>query len=505
MTGTPSVFPVIARLSSHLQAAERRRAEEIARRLRAAQPELQLPPCNDTRVHAGLGGGPCLVIEDHSWIRLFETAGDLAYSYRAMLLARQDDLVAIGVERSPAFESYCRERLGLGAPHVLVPAAGPPTASLSRRCLEDPAFVDAVAACARSAGAVNILPYMGTAGIWQLAGVIADRAGVRVRVAAPPALLTRRVNDKLWFSQRAREVLGPGAAAPDAGVYSASQLIRHLLRLAAHNRRIAVKLVDSASSAGILVLEAQELEARSLRDIRDLVLTRLRRLGWRGSYPLLAVAWEQPVLASPSVHLWIPGHEQGGPVCEGIFDQRLIGPASEFAGAVPSALPSELQRRLGSEALRLAALFQQLGYFGRCSFDAIVVGEAPERALVHWVECNGRWGGVSLPLTLVNRLTGNWMEHPFAVLEEAHLRLPPRAFADVLRLLEDQLYRRDTGRGVVLLSPSRLERGTGFELFGIGDSVEDARARALAAARRLTASYAASRGLTRHDGGISSA
>jgi hypothetical protein len=294
------------------------------------------------------------------------------------------------------------------------------------------------------------------------------------------------VNDKLWFSQRVREILGRGAAAPDAGVYSTAQLILHLIRLARCNPRIAVKLVDSASSAGILVLNAEEFDGRSLREIRDLVLQRLQRVGWRGSYPLLAVAWEQPVLASPSVHLWIPEHEAGEPLCEGVFDQRVVGHVSEFAGAAPSALPAALQHRLAGEAVRIGAVFQRLGYFGRCSFDAIVVGERAERALVHWVECNGRWGGVSLPLTLVNRLTGNWAEHPFVVLEEAHLELAPRSFESVLAALEGQLYERGGAAGVVLLSPGRLEQGDGFELLAIGKSVEEARFMALVAARGLT-------------------
>ena len=44
--------------------------------------------------------------------------------------------------------------------------------------------------------------------------------------------------------------------------------------------------------------------------------------------------------------------------------------------------------------------------------DAILIGESLADARLHWIECNGRWGGVSIPMTLANRLTGDWARHP---------------------------------------------------------------------------------------------
>src|SRR5690606_17302709 len=113
----------------------------------------------------------------------------------------------------------------------------------------------------------------------------------------------------------------------------------------------------------------------------------------------------------PSVQLWIPPRpaaEEGAPadpVVEGVFTQ-LLGSAGEFMGGAPSRLPAAVQARLAQEAVYLGGLLQALGYVGRCSLDAILVGDDPHGATPHWIECNGRWGGMSIPMTLANRLVG---------------------------------------------------------------------------------------------------
>jgi len=137
------------------------------------------------------------------------------------------------------------------------------------------------------------------------------------------------------------------------------------------------------------------------------------------------------------------------------------------------------QRRLAGEAALLGALFQRLGYFGRCSFDAILVGPDLDRALLHWIECNGRWGGVSLPLTLASRLFGDWRRRPFVIQERSDLRGPPQDFADILARLAGHLYVAGGGPvGAVILAPWPLETGTGYELMVFDSDVELASERA---------------------------
>jgi len=97
--------------------------------------------------------------------------------------------------------------------------------------------------------------------------------------------------------------------------------------------------------------------------------------------------------------------------------QKLIGDTSKFAGAERVEPAPPWGDQLANEAMMLATLLQDLGYFGRCSFDALLVGGAGADVSLHWVECNGRWGAVSIPMTLANRLVGDLNRAPFVVIQ----------------------------------------------------------------------------------------
>ncbi|HEY5740083.1 MAG TPA: hypothetical protein VIW27_10180, partial [Gammaproteobacteria bacterium] len=181
----------------------------IARSLVRDEPALAVLSPYAPGMHGDMLDTPSLVIEDHGSIRLFEDSGNRAYSYRALLLAGDDDLVAIGAAREREFEAYCRDYLGLGNPRVLVAAPAAGDASLASRCREDAAFTAEAAAHAEAHGGLNILPYMGSWPVWELAGTIARRCRAPLRVIAPPPQLTRRVNDKIWFTRLLRSVFGP--------------------------------------------------------------------------------------------------------------------------------------------------------------------------------------------------------------------------------------------------------------------------------------------------------
>lgn len=181
---------------------------QLASKLLADEPVLRSPEAFGSNVSPGLGPWPSLLLEDHSGIALFDPEEETAFAYRALLLAGEGDQVVIGVRRSPPFERYCSDILRLGSVDILTVSAAWRHRSLAARCLRDPELLDRAAAQARAAGGLNLLPYMGTGGAWALAGAIAGRSGVEVRVGAPPPRLTRRINDKLWFAERVTEVLG---------------------------------------------------------------------------------------------------------------------------------------------------------------------------------------------------------------------------------------------------------------------------------------------------------
>ena len=477
-------LPVVPQLAVTFTERERNDASRLARQLLRDEPGLRTTAPFGPQVTAGLGPWPGLVIEDHSAIALFETSGDESYSYRALLLAGEGDLVVIGVKRCPGFEAYCRDRLRLGRVEILAPRPGPQ--ALALRCTEDQSLIERAAAHARESGGLNLVPYMGIGGIWKLAGMIAEASGTEVRVAAPPPRLVRRVNDKLWFAARVSELIGAGALPPAHPCFGLASLTGRVAALARDQAAVAVKLPASASSAGNIVLDSREILDMPPRRLRDRIYWLLRRIGWRNHYPLMVTAWESPVVASPSVQLWIPEHDGAEIAVEGIFDQVVIGARRSFAGAAPTRLSMQWRQRLAREAGRLGLLFQELGYFGRCSFDAILVGERETGADLHWVECNGRWGGTSIPMTLANRLVGSWHRHPFVIVERDDLALPGQDTARFLEGIADQLFLPGQREyGAVLLSPGQVERGTGFEIMVLDESPEGARRRAEALEQRL--------------------
>ncbi|MHA1566819.1 MAG: hypothetical protein ACTSX7_16030 [Alphaproteobacteria bacterium] len=482
-------LPFIAEYPSTLSTAERERLDQLARRLSAEEPALRRTDFFGPTVQPGLGDGPKLLFEDHGEVHLFSDAGgDTSLKCRPLLLAGDNDVVIIEGERFHAFEAYCRDVLGLGEARVLsIPNTGREIrAPMPLRCAEHPQILPAIANLARESGEINIVPYIGTGSVWRLAQAVAAASGVTVNVAAPPPRLCRRVNDKLWFAQRVAEVLGRAALPATRTAFGPAALTAQVAAIAQRYDRVVVKVPDSAGSLGNFVLDAIQLRPLAPHDLRNMLLDQLRQRGAAGVFPLMVSVWDAPVVSSPSVQIWIPQAREGLPIIEGIFEQIITGPSAEFVGARPSTAPSRVLERIAREASKLAYLLQSLGYFGRCSFDSVLVGDDLDDAELHWLECNGRWGGVSVPMTLVNRLTGRWMRHPFVVVQRTGLSLAPHTFEWAVEALADRLLTPGSDVGVVFLSPGYVVRGEGEHLIGIAHSVAAAEHEVEMALRALT-------------------
>ncbi|MDJ0949890.1 MAG: hypothetical protein QNJ94_13315 [Alphaproteobacteria bacterium] len=489
-SGQRASIPVHAHLVAPIDGAMRGKIERLGRRLLAEEPALPDIQPFGPNVSTGQFDGPALLYEDQSEIPLAAVAEDSVLEYRPLLLAGSGDLVAIGGSRCLDFEWYCAEVLGLGAVEMLQPDSTDREwpggrRRVAQRCIADERVFDRVCRAAADAGRLTLVPYMGTGGAWALAQAIAARTGAELGVAAPPPRLTRRVNDKLWFARVAESLLGPQALPPTFAAYGPAALAGRVAALAKRYQRIVVKLPDSAGSAGNVTLDAAAVRDQRPNGLRDRLLGLLRALGWRETYPLMVEVWDCPVVANPSVQVWIPHKAAAPPVVEGVFEQTVEGAEGEFVGALPSRLTQSWQMRLAEEATALATLFQELGYFGRCSFDAVLAGNSETSAQLHWIECNGRWGGVSIPMTLANRLTGDWAAHPFATVQRAGLRDLSLAFSEVVARLEDVLYRPGRPHGIVLLTPTEAPGGSAITLMAIAESVEAAQTAAMAAAQRL--------------------
>ena len=247
---------------------------------------------------------------------------------------------------------------------------------------------------------------------------------------------------------------------------------------------MVVKVPDSAGSAGNLPLESRALAGLSLGQLRAHLLRLLAMLGWTGSYPLMIEVWDSDVVSTPSVQIWIPLLKSGRPVIEGVFEQTVQGAEGNFIGAVRARLAEKWRDGLVSQAARLACLLQHLGYFGRCSFDAVIVdGLKPD---IHWIECNGRWGGVSVPMTLLNRLAPNAHALEVVIVQREAQGLQAMAFEEVLDRLEGDLYQPGkSDEGVITLTPTGYERGDGMHFLTIATTFERAQQLAQQTGERL--------------------
>ncbi len=462
------VLPLRARFAVEPGADDLNRIRSLAAEIVAREPALEADLSEPRRVRSGLAEGPALLIHDISRTRPVTVAGPSVLEYRALLLAAEHDEVAIGVHRSPAFENHVRGLLGLRdvAVHRIERASG---GWLAAAALEDDTLLDRLAGTARRAGSFTVRPYIAGPRIWELAREIARRAGVAVAVTGPPPALTERVNDKLWFTQQATALLGAGSTPPAAQADDLEELVARVRELGGGQNQVAVRLRSAAAGEGNLVIPRPAI-AGARPDALEAMLGELFWvLDWDDIFPLQVAVWESPVLVSPSVQTWIPPAADGPPLVEAVLEQQFEGEGGTFCGVVPSTLPDPAQDRLAREAALLATLFQELGYFGRCSFDAILVDHEPASAAIHWVECNGRWGGASIPMTAAERLVGDWRRQPFAV-RSLERPTPRIAAEDALDRLGELLLRPGGSEGVVLLSPTALETGRGLDLMALAGS-----------------------------------
>lgn len=471
---TRAALPIVGQCEVLLPDAEHRRLSQLAQRILKHEPGLPLCEAFGRGVASGLDDGPALLFEDHSEITLFSCPEDETLQYRSLLLADDDDLVLIRTRRNLAFERYCCETLALGNAEVMVLPSDSTRPPLPLHGADHADTFRTIVNVARRQGRLTIIPYIGTESAWRLAGQIAAASGAQISMAAPPPRLTQCVNNKLWFARRVTEVLGHDARPPSYQASGPAAVAVRVAALARRTDRVVVKIPDSAGSAGNLVLESAAVRALALPELQRQILGLLDSLGCRSHFPLLVGVWDCAVLSSPSVQLWVPLLEEGLPVVEGLFDQIVRGDQSEFIGATPCDLPPPLCRRLATEATQLALLFQHLGYFGRCSFDAIISGTDVRSASLRWVECNGRWGGTSVPMTLANRLLGDWTRRSVMVVQRGGLKHRGWDLPAALDRLGPLVYRRGgDGTGAIVLTPGRLEEGCGLHLLLMGYTLPD--------------------------------
>lgn len=395
--------------------------------------------------------GMVVSLDDYSGMPFVETVvGVPWYQYRARLRCDDDDLYAVVRPPIDGYEDYNRRFLGLGRAGLLHLESTNADLEVARSLKDQAPAFDALVAAARRAGGVLIHPYMAIEPVWELAEALAREADVPVRVLGPLPRVTRLANDKARFSKLVDRLLGTDALARTLTTADPATMAELVRELARECDAVALKMPSCASGMGNHILDGRSVRRKPQREVRDLVHRFLEDKRWDGE-EVLVVQWHRDVIESPSAQCWIPPLDGGEPQVEEVYQQLLVGEQRIFEGSVISALPVAIRQDFMRKSWLICKVFQLLGYVGRCSFDALVVGPSLEAARVKFVECNGRWGGTSTPMHLMNRVFGDFRGVSYRAQDYVDERLIGLGFPDLLELFGDTLYDRRSGRGRVLL------------------------------------------------------
>jgi hypothetical protein len=414
---------------------------------------------------------PTLHLDDHSDLRVLRAGPNIAYRQdMARLRAAEGDLVAACLEPVEGFEAYCRDRLGIGSVTWLTPDAPKNPLQVAAALWQNPQTRQALVDVTRHHGRLQIDPYKGTKAVWQLARLLRDETALPVSVVAPLPRVAQWANHKRHFADTALQLFGPEhvpCTLHAANFAKAAEMVR---RLAPASSKIVLKLPDSVGGGGNLTVPSDRFRGLGLSQIRGELKAMFFGLLWKGESELLVGVWESDALSAPSAQLWVPPDPMP-PIVEGLFEQTCADDHGMFVGSRRAELAPPCEQEIVDRCWLLARLFQRLGYVGRCSFDLLLVPKPSGSPQLEFLECNGRWGGVSVPMTLMNRLFGDFARQPFACRDYMDLGLEKTSLNHVLDSLGDTLYDIRSGRGsLILTNPARMQARGGIGVIALGDT-----------------------------------
>ncbi|MBR1069140.1 hypothetical protein [Bradyrhizobium liaoningense] len=400
--------------------------------------------------------GTAIHIEDSTEIGLFQQLPSIeAFQLRARARATKGEVVISGEEPPEGYEDYNANYLGLGQVEWLRAREG---AAISRSAWETTKCFQRLVEIAH-VGPTYIHPYMASADVWELADRLSIAVDRPIGVLGPPPALCKAINDKIFFYKLIEELLGPSSTVPWAFGDDIPTITTRVGEFANRYDRIAIRIANSTAGLGLKVFDSSELRTVEKNALEPICRRELASLGWDGVERVLIVKWEQS-LKSVSVQMFVT--PDGRVVHEGIYEQIFHRDAPfRFRGARRTKLPDATVHRIVRDSTAICSLLRRLGYVGRCSMDAILVGPDAEHIDVRWVDCNGRWGGVSIAHTFMSNIQSDLLERPFVLGSYQDSKLATHNFRSIVNLLGNRLYAPTNGSGTVLIYNIGLLRSKG--------------------------------------------
>jgi hypothetical protein len=468
------LIPIAQRFSCSPDAAALGRINVLAARLLRERPALARPAALQSLAVEHIDDAPALHLDDLTGIALIDRFWDVSYvEDRARLRAVDGDLVASCAPPVPDFERYCADRLGIGSVTWLHPNRGRDAKRVASACWTDVDVRRQLVARLRAGSYRYLHPHIGNRAIWALAVQLSEASGRSLRVIAPYPALAEAVNDKCWFADVAARLLGERYVPPTFCAWSPAGLAKALRLLGRGAERLVVKVPSAGGGAGSVVIDTRSVRSVEDARLKDALRAQLEPLCWRAGDPLLVARWETHIVEPVSCQVWIPPEAQGVPMVEGVFRQ-LVERDVFFVGAYPADIESAMMQAFAGQSCLLALLFQRLGYTGRCSFDAIVL-DAGDGPRLQFLECNGRWGGASTPMTLMHRLFGGSTSLAYVTRRCRVHGLENLDFNALLEHFDTELYDAGSGRGrLIFYSPNGLRSASSIDVVALGTDGRDA-------------------------------
>ncbi len=408
------------------------------------------------------------------------------YCMRAFTRARDDDIVLGTLPVTPGSLEYAGDRLGLGFPVYIQLNASEvlPQWSLFEALKHDLNGQQQIISLLSRKDQLVIHPYLCSQSAWEIAQTLSTFTTHPVKVMAPLPRVSRIANNKNHFLSLCKEVCGERHCITWNQVETVEEIHDQLVAYSEGFDTVVLRHTSSATGIATTLYEAKNIQYWKGENLRKRVEEWLLEYGWmaEASVPLQVSGWEERVLASPSAQLWLLPESHRVPIVEEILDQLFLQDDPKvFNGSRMSCLPVVVVQEVKRLAFLVGWTLKEMGYVGRCSFDFLVTGTSLDNDWqVKFVECNGRWGGGSIPMTLMNRLFYDHRQKPYLHRVVTDARLIGVDVFTFVELFKDVLYDvRNGGGWAIVYNLTPLKSSGQFDLIAIGSTIEEAQERHL--------------------------
>ncbi|MEU9329627.1 peptide ligase PGM1-related protein [Streptomyces canus] len=403
----------------------------------------------------------------------------------ALLLAGKGDHVVLKGEPDPDYLSHLEE-LGFDLPGLLVVERQDPGSTVTQDALEDRPVLRELGRIGARGGVVC------AHGVSELEERLAERAGIAL--AAPPAVVCKAVNSKI-YSRRLAGELGirqargwtcVSLAELDAAVDAARALL-------ADGRRVVFKDAFGVSGKGIEVVE----DERRLDRLHRMIGSRARKAG-DDRAGLVVEEWVAK--RADLNYQFTVGRD--GRVHVDFVKEALTEGGVHLGHRIPARLTERQTAELTEVSRLLGGRLADDGYFGVVGVDAMV---DPDGGLYPIVEINARHNMSTYQASIQEAFIGSGST---ALVRRYPLRLGvPLPFGSLHRALADLLFDPARGTGLLINNHATVnaaappgERAPGADFPGrlhgvvVADSADRAAALDDEVGRRLAALAESTRG-----------